>query len=249
MQLYALDKSSLVSASGAGREICYLCPECRGMVKKRGGPRRQAHFYHLRRPASCRQHGKSLAHLQIQLHLKSLIPSLALEKRVENRIADTLWEQEKIVFEVQCSPLSLAEARHRCRDYAALGYTPVWILHDKRFNRSRLSPAEEYLRLESTAYFTNGRHIYDQFDVCKNSRRLFTGPPLPVDMSVPLKKTLPPLFSRKWSLSFQGDLHSLAETQDLSHLESLQNEYLQQTSVVKHFYKFLLYRFLEMTSL
>ena len=131
MQLYALDKSSLVLASHAVRDRSYLCPECHGFVRIRGGGRRQIHFYHARRPASCRQHGKSLAHLQIQLHLKSLIPGLTLEKRFESRIADAHWADEKIAFEVQCSPISIQEAKTRCEDYLKLGLIPVWILHDR----------------------------------------------------------------------------------------------------------------------
>jgi len=247
MQLYALDKSSLVLASHAVRDRSYICPECHGFVRKRGGEKRQAHFYHARRSASCRQHGKSLAHLQIQLHLKSLIPSLSLEKKFPHRIADACWAKEKIVFEVQCSPLSLGEAKKRCEDYLNWGYIPVWILHDRRYNRTRLSPAEEYLRSRTTTFFTDGRTIYDQFDVCQASRRVFRGPKIWVDLNHPQKKIIEPLFSRIWPLSFQGDLFDRAAEHDISHFKKIEKRYQkrQRWNRWKGAYKFLLYRLLQ----
>jgi competence protein CoiA len=251
MQLYALDKSSLVLAAHAIRNRSYLCPECHGFVRIRGGGRRQIHFYHARRPASCRQHGKSLAHLQIQLHLKSLIPSLNLEKKFQTRIADAHWAEEKIVFEIQCSPISLQEAKSRCEDYLKLGFTPVWILHDRRYNRFRLSPAEEYLRSQTTTFFSDGRIIYDQFDVCHASRRVFRGPKILVNLTLPQKKPIEPLFLRNWPLSFQGDLFHRANHQHLEHLKKIEKRYQKKHrwNKWKGAYKFLLYRLLEQASL
>ncbi len=250
MQLYALDKSSLVLASHAVRDRSYICPECHGFVRIRGGGRRQIHFYHARRPASCRQHGKSLAHLQIQLHLKSLIANLTLEKRFENRIADAHWAEEKIVFEIQCSPISLAEAKKRCEDYLKLGFTPVWILHDRRFNRFKLTPAEVYLRTQTTTFYTDGRAIYDQFDVCQDFRRVFRGPKIFVNLTLPQKKPIKPLFSRNWPLSFRGDLFDRADDQHLDHLRKIEKRYQkkQRWKKWKRAYKFLIYRLLEQTS-
>ena len=245
MQLYALDKSSLILASHAIRDQSYLCPECHGFVRARGGEKRQTHFYHVRRPASCRQHGKSLAHLQIQLHLKSLISTLALEKRFENRIADAYWASEKIVFEIQCSPISLEEVKSRCADYQRLGFTPVWILHDQRFNTRRLSPAEAFLRLHTPTYFTDGCRIYDQFEVSLNGRRLYTSPPLPIDPTRPFRKDLS-IISRSWGLAFQGDL-SYHESQQWKRLEQ---KILQQRRrwIFRRLYQYLLYRLLETTT-
>ncbi|MBS0649310.1 MAG: hypothetical protein JSS10_08825 [Verrucomicrobia bacterium] len=247
MQLYALDKSSLILASHAARDQSYVCPECHGLVRKRGGERRQTHFYHVRRPASCRQHGKSLAHLQIQLHLKSLIPRLSLEKKFPDRIADACWDEQKIVFEVQCSPLSLQEAKSRNEDYLKQGFTPVWILHDRRYNRMRLSPAEAYLRTHTATFFTDGRSFYDQFDVCQNSRRVFRGPKIGVDLTKPLKKPLESLFSRAWSLSFQGDLFHRTGKKELVYLKKIERRYRRARRWIqwKEAYKFLLYRLLE----
>jgi hypothetical protein len=192
-----------------------------------------------------RRHSKSLAHFQIQLHLKSLIPSLALEKRVKNRIADTLWEEQKIIFEIQCSPISLDEATSRCNDYISWGYTPVWILHDRTFNRHHLTPAEEYLRSHTPTYFTNGHLIYDQFDVAASLQRTYKGPPLPLDLTRPAQAS--PLLGRHWPLSFSGDLFHWAKTNDLSFLRKMVARHSRSRRFPRwrFIYKFLLYRLLE----
>ena len=187
---------------------------------------------------------KSLAHLQIQLHLKSLISSLFLEKKVKNRIADTLWEERKIVFEIQCSPLSLQEAQTRCQDYLSYGYTPVWILHDREFNKKRASPAELYLRSHTTTYFTNGSLIYDQFDLFISLKRAYKGPPLPINLTRPQQTQ--PLPERSWPLSFQGDFLHWAQTHDTAPFRKLLTQRRQRPW--KTIYKFLLYRLLEFCS-
>ncbi|HEX4839614.1 MAG TPA: competence protein CoiA family protein [Rhabdochlamydiaceae bacterium] len=252
MNLYALDNTKLVLAHHAVRDRSYLCPECHGVVRIRGGGKRQIHFYHTHRPASCRQHGKSLAHLQMQLYLKSRIPSLELEKRFGSRIADACWLDAKIVFEIQCSPISPQEAKSRCDDYLKLGFTPVWILHDRRYNRFRTSPAEEYLRDHTTTFYTDGRTIYDQFDVCHNFRRHFRGPKLPINPAQPLKQPLEPLFSRHWPLSFAGDLFDRSTPQQLEHLKTIVKRYQAKPGWAqwvrwKEAYRFILYRLLEAT--
>jgi competence protein CoiA len=241
MQLYALDEASSVLASHAQRDRDYTCPECSGPVRCRGGQKRQSHFYHVRSLKSCSQHGKSLAHLQIQLHLKSVIPSLYLEKRVDDRIADTLWEEEKIVFEIQCSPMSIEEAKSRVEDYSRRGYAVVWILHDRRFNRKRLTPMEKYVRTDGTAFFTDGRRVYDQFDVCVDARRPFRGFKLPVDLSKP--RRIP------WGkMSFQGDFLHWSESHDVTELKKLARRH-RKKSWWKLVYKFLIYRVLEGSTL
>jgi len=199
MQLYALDDNSPILATEALKQKNYQCPECLSPVRLRGGPHRQFHFYHVRSHPSCRQHQKSLAHLQLQLHLKSLIPSSSLEKPFPHisRIADVAWEEKRLVFEIQCSPIPLSEAQSRCEDYARAGYTAVWILHDRRFNKKNLSAAESFLRARS-CYFAQTTQIYDQFEILQGSRRVFRGPQLPVDPTQPI-------FEND-RLSFTGDL-------------------------------------------
>ena len=236
MQSYALEGFSPISAAYAVKGKNYLCPECRAPVRIRSGPRRQIHFYHLARVGHCRQHQKSQEHLQLQLKLLDLIgmengqiecafPSI-------QRIADVAWHEKKIIVEIQCSPITLGEVQSRNRDYQSVGYEVIWILHQKRFNKNNLSAAESFLRT-IPCYFTNidkegNGVIYDQFEILKDSRRLFKGPCLNVSLTqiARLPDVAPPdlkfpqsILARlsNWKFYANGDLlHRLLQEGNLS---------------------------------
>ena len=223
MQLYASTKEGeAVPAWVAERNCDYICLECGGRVRVRSGAHRRAHYYHRSPPGSCRQSGKSLVHLQVQWHLLELLDqSAALEVRFPaiHRIADVVWEKQKLIFEVQCSPITAEEVLARNRDYARLGYAVVWILHTRRFNRKRYTAAEKALQ-DSAHYFTNislkgEGMIFDQYSLFdKGWRRSVIGP-LPIDLSFPIpssQKTAPAPIAhrlRHWSHAFKGDLIDL----------------------------------------
>lgn len=130
-------------------------------------------------------------HKEIQKKIIAQLPEgeTQMEKRFPaiHRIADLAWLPQKIIFEVQCSPISLAEIKARKKDYASIGYHLVWILHDRRFNRKWPTLAELFAR-SGPCYFTNGNKFYDQVEILKGRHRLYRGPPLPVNLSAPLKK-------------------------------------------------------------
>jgi competence protein CoiA len=211
VQYYALEKECRILSIDAKKGILYHCPECRGKIRLRSGPHRQPHFYHLKRDLACRQHQKSLTHLQIQNIVSSLLPDFeaVLEQPFPeiHRIADVAWLPQNIIFEIQCSPISIEEAKQRCEDYESLGLLPIWILHDKRYNRRKLSAAEHFLRTKH-CFFTNidetGRgEFYDQDDYCQGYRRLFKGKKNRIDLRNPLtpsKKTIPQRPLKKWTL-------------------------------------------------
>ncbi len=216
MQLYAFDKNRPVFATLAQKGAHYRCPECLGLVRLRGGHLRQKHFYHVRLQPTCRQHQKTIAHLQIQLHLKTLIPNLSLEKPFPaiRRIADAAWEEKKIIFEVQCSPISLKEVQNRTSDYQKEGYTVIWLLHDKRFNGRKATEAEIFLRQHS-CFFIKGKFIYDQKEVFTGPYRIHKGPPVFVDPTNPLRRCRTIyLKKRKTSIFklYRGLFHSLLES-------------------------------------
>lgn len=161
----------------------------------RSGQQRHVHFYHLAHSSSCRLSGKSLIHLQIQLFLQKLIPKeeVQIEYRFSEigRIADVAWLSKKIVFEVQCSPITAVEVQERVRDYESIGFQVVWILHEKRFNQWRMTAAEQYLQ-NKIFYYTNmdaqGRGvIYDQFNVIEKGIRKMTLPLVPVNLREPIE--------------------------------------------------------------
>lgn len=215
------DSGQLIAARLAKKQTDYSCLECRGPVRLRKGKHRQPHFFHLSHNRLCRQSGKSQIHLCIQQHLQEILPhdEVILECRFPkiSRIADVVWLRRRLVFEVQCSPISQEEVLARNRDYKSEGFQVVWILHERRFNQWRMTAAEEALQ-KSPCYFTNftaaGKGIiYDQASKVHGGRRRRLSPCLKVDLSVPqavLKRKTPyPLVNQRldsWPVSFQGDL-------------------------------------------
>jgi competence protein CoiA len=210
MQLYAfnLDRE-LVFSRHANKKCNYICMECGGVLRLREGEKRQLHFYHLAGSPSCRQNSKSAAHLQVQLYLQRILPQgeVMLEYRFPevNRIADAAWLPQKLIFEVQCSPLAKEEMAARVEDYSKCGFRVIWILHDKRYNQWRISSVERALKLGALPYyFTNidekGKgFIYDQWEHIQRGIRKSVLPALFVDIASP------------YPGGFKGDLGSLEE--------------------------------------
>lgn len=249
MQLYALDfEGQLINARQALRQTDYQCLECQQIIRLRGGPQRQRHFYHLDPTPFCRQHQKGPIHLQLQSFFFQQLPfgdcQLECSFPSIRRIADVAWPSQKIIFEIQCSPISPQEVLARNQDYQKLGWNVIWILHDQRYNQTRLSSAELALRC-SPHFYTNmnavgSGMIYDQFQVCENGVRLKCLPPLPVNITdkLPVDSSKIQLSSlqllkqraQNWSLSFTGDLTSLF-------LNSPNCDYLSQAlEIEKNFY-------------
>lgn len=191
MQLYALDQNlNVIHAKNAKKHFDYQCLECKSFVRLRGGIHRQNHFYHIFQTSSCKQSGKSMEHLQVQLFLQKELDcqDLHLEKRFNEigRIADVVSFSKKLVFEVQCSPISLEEVKSRNLDYQKLGLSVIWILHEKNFNQSKVSAVEDFLQ-STHHYFTNMDAnglgvIYDQFDLFDKGKRIFSSKPFIIDV-------------------------------------------------------------------
>lgn len=208
MQLYAFDLAGEIIFSRNAQKKCnYTCMECGGLLRLREGEKRQLHFYHLTLSPTCRQHSKGENHLQVQLFLQKALPQgeATLEYRFSevNRIADVVWLPKKVVFEVQCSPLSKEEMLKRMEDYGKCGYQVIWILHDKRYNQWRVSALEKALN-GLPYYFTNidsrgNGFIYDQWEHIEKGIRKGVLPPLRIDPASP------------YPGGFQGDLGSLEE--------------------------------------
>ncbi|MBI5272755.1 MAG: hypothetical protein HY861_02085 [Chlamydiia bacterium] len=172
----------------------------------------------------CRLYSKSQDHLLLQIHVRELLsPAIVQMERPFpsiRRIADLFWEEHKIAFEIQCSPISPLEATTRKADYQKLGIEVVWLLDDRIFNRHHVRPAEEAMRKSPCYFFSFHRSktpfFYDQLEALSGQRRIKTGSPLRIDLRAPC-----PIPSIEWpphSLSqiltkashsriyFQGDL-------------------------------------------
>jgi len=236
MQFYAFDeKKHLIHAKYAKKNLNYKCIECQTRVRLRGGIHRQLHFYHLDQMRSCGLHQKSMAHLELQNFLAKKLPKddSKLECRFPsiNRIADVAWLSQKIVFEIQCSPISAIEVLQRNWDYQSQGWSVVWILHDRRYNQKCLTPAEKSLQ-GHPYYFSNMNAdgmglIYDQFEIVEKSLRKIKMDKLRVDLTqvFAMSKNIlkaPGLIAcqkraEQWPFYFEGDL---LDTQDMLYRET-----------------------------
>lgn len=178
-----------VSAFDAKPHIPYSCLECRSALKLRKQKGKIPHFYHLKTSPSCRLYSKSEEHLLIQLAIQKILPpnETTLEHPLPSihRIADVLWEKQKIVFEIQCSPISEEEVKKRFQDYASLNYQIVWILDDRLFNKKIVRKSENYLR-RNLCYFVQIKPnflFYDQLEIIDFSKRIKKGPKIPIDLT------------------------------------------------------------------
>jgi len=224
MQWVALEENKRITAENAVKSTQYLCPECFCPVRMRSGPHRRPHYYHISKNSLCRQQGKTAFHLETQLAIQKALPAgealLEFSFPLILRIADVFWPAKNIVFEVQCSNISYSEAKKRTEDYMSLGLRVIWILHERRYNKLKLSSAELFLK-EHHCYFSsiNAKgvgYIYDQFHLISGAKRIFKGPKLPIEISTPYEmneincdKDWPKdaaLRRRSRTIGFKGDL-------------------------------------------
>lgn len=191
MQIYALSQQGFpISTGDAKRHVDYQCLECKRAVRLRKGLHKRAHFYHIDPTPSCRLNGKSLTHIALQLYIQDLFSkeSLSLEYRFDSidRIADCFHHEKKLVFEIQCSPISENEVKRRTSDYNSLGFNVIWILHEKEFNKYRLTAAEQFLQMKFLFYTNMDEEgvgiIYSQSFKSKGPYRVSRGKIIPIDL-------------------------------------------------------------------
>lgn len=223
MQLFAFNlHNQLVAAVHAEKHCDYICLECQKAVRLRGGRHRQKHYYHLQINQACSLHRKSMEHIQVQTYLYHLLPEndcvLECPFPTVSRIADVVWKSKKLIFEVQCSPITQEEVQNRCQDYRSCGYEIIWILHEKTFNRWKLCAAEVFLQ-DQTHYFTNMNKegkgmIYDCYASIERGVRKKRMKSVEVQLNLPTLlnesgKNLPQFLKKRletWHLHFEGDL-------------------------------------------
>jgi competence protein CoiA len=213
MQIIAKDENNLlIPVKEAVKHKNYYCLECCQLIRKRCINSRQEHFYHIKPIAKCRQSTKSLEHLNCQIYFKDLFTNdCILEKRFDaiNRIADVYVEKYNLVFEIQVSPLSLAELKQRTCDYKKIGVFVVWILHNKTFNKPFSSLVEKFLKNTTFFYTDMNREgdgvVYDNYFFLK---RLKINP-LKIFNTPKLKKNEPKILHQRKKyipIYFEGDI-------------------------------------------
>lgn len=146
------------------------------------------------------RYSKKHLHNRISQTLLHLLPpfeaslEIAFTSKLSGKkhVADLVWHTQKIVFEIQCSPIDVSVLKARSTFYRSLGFDIIWVFHDKEFNRRFASPSELFARRE-TAYFTNINEagigiIYDQEEQFRLNRRIYRSAKIPIDISSPYLK-------------------------------------------------------------
>jgi len=180
MVLSAIDeRGNIIPAKAAIKQKNYRCRQCDATLRLRGGHRRQLHFYHLSLNHNCPACNKSEQHMAVQQYLMEKLPfnesALEWQRPEIGRIADVAWIHQSLVFEVQCSHMSVQELQERNHDWQSIGFEVIWILHDMRYNKKMLHPIEETLQ-GKTFYYTNidangFGSVYDQYELCEGRYR------------------------------------------------------------------------------
>lgn len=220
MQLYALDNTGKkCNVHSAKKRNDYFCLECNARVRVRSGELLRAHFYHIYDEVGCRQAGKTEQHIAIQRLIQQQIGIAYCVEEMRftaiGRVADVAWPEKKLIFEVQCSPISAQEVQERNSDYASCGWDVVWVLYDKTFNQKRVSEAEKLL-FARTHYYSDGVCIYDQVYVMHGGswrkqlvikRSIFLDTIAPLSFGDELPKLAYVLYKRfcSWSHYTEGD--------------------------------------------
>lgn len=185
MQLYAFENDdNYVNAAWAEGGKNYKCPECGQILRVRGGPKMQRHYYHYKPVKFCNQAGKGEVHLKVQQRILQALPLDEAKMEVRfpeiGRIADVAWESERIVFEVQCAAMTAEEALARTVDYESVGWKVIWVLHDARYLQ-RFQTSLEMALVGVSHYYTNidqrgSGEIYDCLNVWEEGRLLASSP-------------------------------------------------------------------------
>jgi hypothetical protein len=150
MQRFALSENGKrVFAEEAFPQVDYFCPECLSPLRLKRGEVKVAHFFHLEGTRECRWKTRFQVHTTIQESIAEKLGETACTLECFfpeiSRIADIAYHPEKIVFEIQVSPISDEEVKKRTEDYWRVGWHVIWILHVDQFGRKKACAAESFL--------------------------------------------------------------------------------------------------------
>lgn len=184
MQRYAFSKEGVrVFAEEALSQVDYFCPECLEKVRVRRGEIKIAHFYHFEGAKECRWKTRFQTHTTIQEELVRRLgnDNCTVERFFPeiSRIADVAFHPQKIVFEIQVSPISAGELISRTLDYWKTGWHVIWILHTEQFGSRRGSAAEETVQ-NIPHYFADigpqGLILWDEASYVHKRKRIWFTP-------------------------------------------------------------------------
>jgi competence protein CoiA len=206
-------KRLIIPISRAEKNVFYTCVECgKKLIPKLNA--QSPHFAHAQEGV-CRQTGTSLTHTQTQRYLQALFPcgTCFLEYPFPKlgRIADVYCPKRKFVFEIQCSPISIEEVEKRNGDYGSLGLQVIWILHTGRYNPKRFGNLQKAIQHIPHYYSCIDENqkgfIFDLHPITKKALRVdFSALPRRPRFFYIEKHPLETLRTKKWKVSFRGDL-------------------------------------------
>lgn len=99
-------------------------------------------------------------------HCEEIGLTVKREVKIKNHIADLLVN-EKLVIEIQVTPLTTQKIFDRIETYVELGYRPIWVLSGDYYNQANLdtladSPSKitKFERLLASGEFSTQKYIY-----------------------------------------------------------------------------------------
>ena len=208
------------------------------------------------------QRNRDSTHSTIQKNLLSFFPQAQIEYPFPflHRIADIVLLSHKIVFEIQCSSISLTEVQNRNQDYESIGFKVIWILHHRTFNQNIICPSELYLRQRCLTYFTSITHygygfFYDQFELFNGLHRTYKSMPFILKNLLPkhlpyIPYSFPKALKKKLlhtSYYLQGDVSDyLLKGHDSNWMQIIEkidspNVFKKSKKLLQDFFLYLLY--------
>jgi hypothetical protein len=248
MQRFAfLKNGDRIEATEAIHHLDYHCAECHGIVRVRRGEERAPHFFHRNEGTSCHLRLKNGIHQAVQSWVLCALGQSACTCECHFpsifRVADIAYHPQKIVFEVQVSPIKPEEAMQRTLDYWGIGWHVIWLLHAATYGKSAASSFEKIL-LPIPHYFTDIGYregkIWDEISAVRGSKRFwYILPPcrhtiddLSVDILHPPQKSFPTsgfpqtalqctrMRRLSWSCHFRSDMLSSEIFESNNHTQS-----------------------------
>ncbi|MDU9417280.1 competence protein CoiA family protein [Staphylococcus lloydii] len=141
--LYGKNKQgTVVHAANASKDCNYYCPLCCQKLMLKRGKYKCAHFAH--HEINCTYKEESYIHYQAKYRLGQSSKDLGMTVQIEpylkecHQIPDILINN-KIILEIQCSPITVQQLQTRTSAYNNLGYIVIWIIKDTFKDKSVLS--------------------------------------------------------------------------------------------------------------
>jgi hypothetical protein len=236
MQRFAfLKNGDRIEATEGIHRLDYTCPECHGIVRVRRGEKRAPHFFHKNEGTSCHLRLKDGLHQAVQSWLLNTLGQSSCSRECHfpaiSRVADIAYHPQKVVFEIQVSPIDPEEAMRRTLDYWGIGWHVIWLLHAATYGKSLASSFEKIL-LPIPHYFTDIGYregtIWDELSAVRGRTRFwYSFPPrrqliddLSIEIVCPPQQDFPTtgfpqtvhqwmqMRSQSWSCRFRNDILS-----------------------------------------